>query len=29
MGTATVTAFEDGEPVLDVRFDGQVDASSS
>ena len=28
MGTATVTAFEDGEPVLAVRFDAQDDASS-
>jgi hypothetical protein len=23
MGTATVTDFEHGSPVLDVRFDGQ------
>ena len=23
MGTATVTAFEDGSPVLSVHFDGQ------
>jgi hypothetical protein len=23
MGTATVTGFEDGSPVLDVRFDGR------
>jgi hypothetical protein len=24
MGTATVTAIENGEPVLEVRFDGQA-----
>jgi hypothetical protein len=23
MGTATVTSFEDGAPVLNVRFDGR------
>jgi hypothetical protein len=26
MGTATVTSFENGEPVLDVHLDGQTGA---
>jgi hypothetical protein len=25
MGTATVTGFEDGSPILNVRFDSQPD----